>query len=113
MQFFRKLMGQDVPRMDINTYKTEHFQQDNHVLIDVRTPSEFKSGHIPGAKNIPLNTLPNQLNKIPKDKTVVLVCQTSSRSANACRQLLAAGYDNVVNLVGGTLRWRMSKNPVE
>lgn len=113
MEFLRKILGMDLPQIDSNTYKADYFQQRNHMLIDVRTPAEYKSGHIGGAKNIPLNTLANKMKNIPKDKPVVIVCQTGSRSASATRQLMAAGYDNVTNLSGGTLRWRMSGNPVE
>lgn len=113
MQFLRQLLGMDLPQIDSNTYKSDYFQQKNHLLIDVRTPAEFKSGHIAGAKNIPLDTLAAKMNDIPQDKTVVIVCQSGSRSANATRQLIAAGYDKVLNLSGGTLRWRMSGNPVK
>jgi rhodanese-related sulfurtransferase len=113
MEFFRKLLGQDLPHIDIDSYKAEHFQRKNHVLIDVRTAGEYKGGHIQGAKNIPLDTLTQQLQQIPTDELVVLVCQSGNRSANACRQLLDAGYTNVVNLNGGTLRWRMTGNPVK
>jgi len=52
------------------------------VLIDVRTPSEFNSGHAKGSKNIPLQNLSNQLKKL-KGKQVVLVCRSGARAAQA------------------------------
>lgn len=52
------------------------------VLIDVRTPSEFRSGHAKGSKNIPLQNLSSQLKKL-KGKEVVLVCQSGVRAAQA------------------------------
>ena len=103
----------DVPQIDTNTYKSDYFQQDNHVLIDVRTVGEYQSGHIAGAKNIPLDTLASKITEIPQDTPVIIVCQSGARSANATRQLMAAGYENVINLGGGTLRWRLGGNPVE
>jgi phage shock protein E len=113
MQFFRQLLGLDLSRIDSSTYQVEYFQQKNHMLIDVRTPSEFKSGHIEGAKNIPLNSLSSQMKHVPKDKPIIVVCQSGSRSASACRQLMNAGYENVVNLAGGMVGWRMGGNPVK
>jgi rhodanese-related sulfurtransferase len=87
-----------VPQMNMERYMQEYHQQNNHLLIDVRTVAEFKSGHMEKAKNIPLNTIAKKINSIPKDKTVVLVCRTGSRSGMAARQLANAGYENVINL---------------
>jgi len=51
------------------------------LLVDVRSPSEYRSGHIPGATNIPLQQMARNLNKIPTDRPVVLYCSTGYRSA--------------------------------
>lgn len=113
MGFFQRLLGLDIEKIDSPTYKEEYFKKNNHVLVDVRTQNEFRQGHIPGAKNIPLNTVSQQLNKIPRNKTIILVCQSGSRSASACRMLRDAGYEDCINLSGGMMRWRMSGNPVK
>ena len=113
MAFFQRLVGRDVARIDSLAYKSDYFEQRNHVLVDVRTPQEFKSGHIPGAKNIPLQTIQKELTKITKDQPVVFVCQSGSRSATACRILQEAGYENCINLIGGMIHWRMGGNPIK
>ncbi len=79
------------------------------VIVDVRTQSEYKSGHIKGSKNIPLNVLPNSLNKIKaKDKPVITCCASGMRSASAKKLLQSHGYTQVYN--GGG--WRSLQNKI-
>ncbi len=113
MNFFRNLFTPRFPSIDVKTYQDEYYKKNNHVLIDVRNPQEFQSGHIPGAKNVPLNKLSKQMKKVPKNRPVIVVCQSGNRSRSACNLLVNAGYDNVTNLNGGTIRWRMAGNKVE
>jgi len=64
------------------------------VIIDVRTPSEFKSGHIKGSKNIPVNEVGSKVDMISKwNKPVVTVCLSGGRSAAAKSTLASAGID--------------------
>lgn len=84
------------------------------VLIDVREPEELKNdGYIAGAINIPLNTLQVNLNKIPKDKEVVVYCRSGHRSANAVNQLKQLGYTNVKSMAGGINNWKAGGFPVK
>ena len=74
-------------------------------LVDVRTPGEYGSGHIKGAKNIPLQSLSARMSELgPKDTTLVIYCQSGMRSASAKRMLAAAGYSKVHDL-GAMSRW--------
>jgi phage shock protein E len=66
-------------------------------IVDVRTPAEFKSGHIRGAINLPLQSLSSQLNKINKDKPVITCCASGMRSASAKTLLRNAGFSEVHN----------------
>ncbi len=70
-------------------------KQDNIFLVDVREPSEYASGHIGDAINIPLRTLAQNLDKIPKKQPVVVYCSSGYRSAMAVMSLHLLGYDNV------------------
>ncbi len=75
-------------------------------LIDIREVHEYKSGHVPKAKNIPMNTLLSQPDKYLKsDKVYHIICQSGGRSRGACTQLSKAGY-KVVDVVGGTGRFQ-------
>jgi len=113
MNFLSKLMSGGAKQINIETYLQDYYKQDNHVLIDVRTVSEFRTGYLPNAKNIPLNEISAKLSKIPKDKTVIVVCQTGSRSSFAARTLKNAGYEDVINLSGGTSRWQRMGQPLK
>lgn len=79
------------------------------IIIDVRSQGEFKSGHIKGSKNIPLNALGSNLNKIKaKDKPVITCCASGMRSASARKMLQSYGYTNVHN--GGG--WKSLQNKI-
>lgn len=82
-------------------------KMDQVVMIDVRQPDEFHGelGHIPNASLIVLDTLEERINEVPKDKTVVFVCRSGSRSARATSLAKALGYKEVFNLKGGMLLW--------
>lgn len=74
------------------------------VLLDVRTPEEFYAGHVPGAKNLPLDQLAS-LN-LPKEQPIFAYCLSGSRSAQACAWLKRRGYE-ATNL-GGIFGYRGS-----
>lgn len=78
-------------------------------LLDVREAHEFAAGHVPGAVLIPLGTLPQRTGELPKDRQIVAICRSGSRSGVATGALRQAGF-KVQNMVGGMLAW---KGPVE
>ena len=75
------------------------------IFIDVRTPAEYKQGHVPGAVLIPLNELANRQSEVPKDKKVLLICRSGSRSAQANAMLQRQGFTNTYSVKGGMLDW--------
>jgi len=83
-----------------------------HLLLDVRTPEEFASGHIAGAVNIPLDTLESRMSEVPKDQPVVVYCRSGNRSAQAADLLEEAGYSNIRDL-GGITAWTAAGYAVE
>ncbi|MEA5579326.1 rhodanese-like domain-containing protein [Anabaena sp. UHCC 0451] len=70
-------------------------KEEDVFLVDVREPFEYATGHIGDAINIPLRTLMQNLNKIPKKQPVVVYCSSGYRSAMAVMSLHLLGYDNV------------------
>lgn len=78
-------------------------------FIDVRQPSEFKSGHVDRFKNIPLGQIKNRLGEIEKDRPVVVMCHSGARSMQASRILLKNGFTDVRNLAGGIMKWNTSR----
>jgi rhodanese-related sulfurtransferase len=75
-----------------------------YTLVDVRTPAEFASGHIPKAVNIPVNSIGSTGVDAPKDSLVIVYCRSGNRSAVAASQLKELGYTSVVDF-GGINRW--------
>ncbi|MGA9378897.1 MAG: rhodanese-like domain-containing protein [Phormidium sp.] len=85
----------------------------NALLVDVREPSEFTSGHIPGAINIPLRGLTQNLDKIPQNRPVVLYCTTGYRTAMGVMSLEMLGYTNVSGFPPSIQGWKASGEPLE
>ena len=90
---------------DVDSAQARQLVQAGARLIDVRTPSEFAAGHIPGAINIPLQQLDSRLTELqPKETPVVLYCRSGNRSGSAARMLKNAGFAEVHDL-GPMSRW--------
>jgi len=83
-------------------------------LIDVRTPEEYQSGHVLGAKLVPLNTLMARVNDFPEQGDVYVICRSGARSAQAAGYLARqCGRSNLTNIEGGTMAWIQAGYPVE
>lgn len=82
-------------------------------FIDVRTAEEYSGGHAVRAENIPLDTLAANFAKLNKNEPVYIICQTGSRSKKAAEILTDAGFNNVLNIVGGTVAWQKAGLPME
>ena len=85
------------------------------VIVDVRDPHEYIKGHIENSRNLPLNKFSETVNSLEqyKKQTIIVACQTGTRSATACKTLTKAGFEQVFNIVGGMQSWEDSKLPVK
>ena len=88
-------------------------EQGDVELIDVREPSEYREGHIPGARLVPLGTLLNDPHAYLMRDNILFVCAVGERSAVACEVAAAIGLTKLYNLQGGTTGWIAAGNPVE
>ena len=75
------------------------------LLIDVRSESEYNSGYIPTAINIPYTKIQERSEEIPKDKLIIVYCKVGGRAETARKKLIELGYENVINF-GGTNSWK-------
>lgn len=82
-------------------------------VIDVRGRAEWDSGHIAGARNIPVGYLADRLSELPTGSPLVLQCQAGARSAIAASILQAHGVSDVLNLTGGIAAWENAGYPVQ
>lgn len=76
------------------------------VLLDVRSKDEYRTGHIKGSINVPLDSIPSSLAVKVKDKSarIFVYCLSGGRSSQACKWMLQNGYENVTN-IGGINAW--------
>jgi rhodanese-related sulfurtransferase len=81
-------------------------------LLDVRTPGEYKQGHINGAELIPVDEISSKMARIPKGREIICICESGSRSSIAAHQLSAQGY-KISNMRGGMSRWIRAGLPVK
>src|SRR5437879_8059068 len=77
-------------------------QQRQPTVVDVREPSEYAAGHVPGALSIPQADLALRLDELPREGDLLVVCEGGTRSARAARFLRQVGFSRVSNLAGGT-----------
>ena len=75
------------------------------LLVDVREPNEFAAFRAEGAVLLPLSTFLLRYRELPRDRPLLMICQTGARSGQVTAFLLANGWTDVVNVAGGTLAW--------
>jgi rhodanese-related sulfurtransferase len=90
--------------IEISATKADQFINENWndiFLLDVRTPMEFEHESLTGATNIHIQSIPERLNEIPKDKKIVCYCAHGIRSMDSALYLLSKGYKEVYHVKGG------------
>lgn len=83
------------------------------IVIDVRTPAEYATGHIPGAVNIPYDEVAKRISEVDAPHGVALYCMKGPRARMGEAALLASGYEPVLHLEGGFMEWEAAGLPVE
>ncbi len=86
---------------------------DGVTVLDVRREVEWKSGHLPGALNVPVGSLDERVKEIPPDRPVIVHCQTGARAAMAASLLRARGFTDVRYFPGGFAEWRLAGLPAK
>ena len=78
---------------------------EEHTLLDIRENEELVIASIDGALHIPMNTLPENIDKLPKTEPLIVMCHIGGRSAQVVNWLFHNGYENALNLEGGIAAW--------
>jgi rhodanese-related sulfurtransferase len=112
MNLLTRLFGPPLPSLSALEAHEKLKGGQRSILLDVREPQEFSAGHVAGAKSIPLGALDARMKELPKDREIICVCASGSRSRPAVKALLAAGYA-ASNLNGGLLAWRRAGLPTQ
>lgn len=112
MSFLSNLFGPALPSLNPQELSEKLKDAKHPLVIDVRQPEEYQNGHIAAAKLIPLGELKARMQELPKDKEIVCVCASGSRSSSATKMLVDAGY-SAINMNGGMLNWQRAGLPVK
>lgn len=102
------------PRIDAATLERLLAERADIRILDVRTPAEFESAHIPGSYNVPLDTLGEHAEELARhvNAPLMLVCRSGHRASTACERLASSGMPNLHILAGGIQSWDDGRRPV-
>lgn len=109
-------INSDSPWGIIGTEATfDSWQAEAATFIDVRTPEEYEAGHIPGAINVPLETVPENVDKLPQDEDTFLIvyCKSGWRANIGMVTLRLLGYSNTKGYKDSWLGWTDAGHPVK
>ncbi len=116
------LLLQDLIENSFNKFKglspllaVTKMNAEDSVVVDVREPHEYSKGYIESSINIPLDKISDKLGELEKykNKNLIVVCQTGTRSVSACKKLTAANFEQVYTVTGGMQSWEDSKLPMQ
>ena len=102
----RQEAGEPYYRISVDEARTI-LEDGDAIAVDVRTPDEYKEGHIKGAIWIPVDDVLTRIDELPKDKKLLFICVVGQRSGLACEMASAMGYDQelLYNIEDGTPTW--------
>lgn len=104
----------DLTAPQVRSLLERHAGDKNFIILDVRTPHEYRSGHIPGAVLLDFHSpaFPNSLNKLNRSKTYLIYCQTGYRSSRTVQMIEKMGFKSIYHLQRGVLEWYRHKLPL-
>ena len=109
---FGSRAGSRVPEVDANELQRLISNENNLLLVDVRSPHEYEyDGHIAGSRLLPLSALTQRMQELPEDQPTVFICRSGARSHVACQQMSSLGRKNVKNFRGGMIAWKRAGLP--
>jgi glyoxylase-like metal-dependent hydrolase (beta-lactamase superfamily II)/rhodanese-related sulfurtransferase len=100
---------QQLPQISVEDLKTG-LKNNGPLVLDVRTPSEWKSNHIDGAMHVPLSSFGKKIPDVPKNRPIAVICGSGYRSSIAASMLQAGGYNDLENVIGGMAAYDDAKN---
>ncbi len=104
--FFHLLFQSSIFTISVDLFYLELSSE--NLLIDVRTPEEFKEGHIEGALNISVlsGDFKKKINELPKEAPVYIYCRSGKRSKKAAIQMDSLGFKKIFDIEGGYIAWK-------
>ena len=117
MSFLRRLLnssprqagGAGIVEINAAQLRDALAEEDAPLLVDVREPWEWATGHIEGAIHIPMGELPSRLDELSREAELVIYCHTGQRSWHVAAFLTGQGYPHVASLAGGIEAWERQR----
>lgn len=108
-------MSKTATSIDVPTARALLANNPDTLIVDVRTPGEFETAHVPGSINLPLDQVDAHLDRIVRDAggRILLICQSGNRATQACNKLVNAGLTTATVIAGGMNAWITAGGPVE
>jgi rhodanese-related sulfurtransferase len=88
-------------------------REDGAGLVDVREEWEYRRGRVPGALNVPLSQFAARAATLPRDRRILVICESGHRSLAATEFLIQSGFEGAASVKGGTSAWARSQRPLE
>ncbi|MGL5562158.1 MAG: rhodanese-like domain-containing protein [Tannerellaceae bacterium] len=97
----------NVPEISVDDYKNKYAKDSTVIVLDVRTPDEFKTGHLPRAINMDWYgaDFGKKVAVIDTSRTIVVYCRSGKRAGNAIEKMQNMGFKHLTNLKGGIQEW--------
>ena len=90
-----------LPQISVRDLRRQMKEDAAPLVVDVRTPTEWKSNHIEGARHLPLSSFAQRGTELPNEQPIAIICGSGYRSSIASSLLQARGYKNLANVAGG------------
>lgn len=104
---------QDIEPLELHRLLQTVSDEESPLVLDVREPWEFRRGHVPGAKLIPLGQLADRAGELESERPVAVICASGNRSLSAAALLRQKGFQKVFNVLGGTRSWKQQGYEIE
>lgn len=104
----------DYTELNCTDFENKINSDNNYILIDVRTPKEYRNGHMKNAVNVSYfhSWFTDSIQKLDHSKTIYMYCQTQHRSPLASRKMKKMGFQKIIDLKGGFMKWENKAMPI-
>lgn len=101
--------------LSFGNFNTSLKNDSNYIIVDVRTPKEYRNGHMKNAVNVSYfgTIFTDSIKTLDRKKTIYMYCQTQHRSPLASKKMRKLGFVKIVDLTGGFMKWENNQMPIE
>lgn len=100
--------------LNYHEFESKIKSDSNFLLVDVRTPKEYRNGHVSNAINVSYfhSWFNDSIRKLDRNKTIYMYCETQHRSPLASRKMKKMGFKKIIDLKGGFMKWEKNEMPI-